>query len=270
MRTTTIIGIEPEQAPSANHWIACPRPRPQAELRLFCFPYAGGAASAFWNWPTDLPPEVEVCSIQLPGRESRLAEPPFLQMGALLNSLSAGMQPFLDKRFAFFGHSMGAIVGFELARRFRRRGLPGPIHVFVSGSRAAHIPEHKITYNLPDRELLDVLRKLNGTPEELLVNPAFQRVFLPLVRADLAVDETYAYTPEDPLPCPITAFCGLEDPEVSREESEAWKMHTSGKFSSVVFPGNHFFLRSAQGRVLQSISEILKMHLARSTQLPFE
>src|SRR5215472_10099046 len=140
---------------SRNSWVIFPRPNPLARWRLFCLPYAGGGASAFYNWPLDLPNYVEVCSVQLPGRENRMSERPFTHFLPLIQSLTKAVWPLLDKPFAFFGHSMGAILGFELARQLRKLNEPEPIHLFASGSRAPQIPESRPTYHLPEVELLE-------------------------------------------------------------------------------------------------------------------
>jgi medium-chain acyl-[acyl-carrier-protein] hydrolase len=240
-----------------NPWVSFPRPNAQARLRFFCFPYAGGAASAFYNWPAELPNYVEVCPIQLPGRENRMSEPPTMDLLALVQSLFDGIMPLLDKPFVFFGHSMGAIISFELARRLRRLGRPLPLHLFASGSRAPQFPETEITYNLPELELVETLKRLNGTPVEVLGNPAWRKAFLPLVRADLAIDETYMYYADAPLDCPITVFGGTDDKEVLLEELEGWRSQTRSAFSLSIFSGDHFFLRTSRKPLLRAISKEL-------------
>lgn len=243
---------------TTSSWVTCPRPSPQARLRLFCFPYAGGAASAFYTWSDNLPCEVEVCPIQLPGRESRLGEPPFTRLVPLVQALAQAIRPHLDKPFAFFGHSMGATISFELARQLRRQNDPCPVHLFVSGSHAPQILDRNPPiHHLPEAKFVEELRRFNGTPEAVLQNAELMVLFLPLLRADLALDETYVYIPDEPLDCPISACGGLKDDVVSHENLAAWCDQTRGAFTLRVFPGDHFFLRSARTLLLQAVSQDL-------------
>lgn len=249
---------------SPNAWVLCPRPNPQARLRLFCFPYAGGAASAFYTWLDDLPGGVEICPIQLPGRESRLGEPPFTRLEPLLDALVLAIQPYLDKPFAFFGHSMGATISFELACQLRAQGASTPVHLFISGSRAPHTPDpDPPIHHLPDAELVEELRRFNGTPEAVLQNAELMHLLLPILRADLTLHETYRYVPGEPLDCPISAFGGLEDEEVSHDDLAAWRDQTCGTFTLRMFPGDHFFLRSARTLLLQAVSQDLMQVLGQ-------
>jgi medium-chain acyl-[acyl-carrier-protein] hydrolase len=241
-----------------NRWVTCPKPKPQAKLRLFCFHYAGGGALIFRPWSDSLPPTVEVCAIELPGRGTRLMEPPFTQLEPLIQELTRVLLPYLDKPFAFFGHSMGALVSFELARILRRDYGLSPVHLFVSGRRAPQLPDpDPPIHTLPEPEFLDELRRYNGTPEAVLENAELMQLLLPSLRADFAVLETYVYTPEPPLECPITTFGGLSDREASRDELEAWRDQTSAAFSLEMFPGDHFFVHSAQPLLLQALSREL-------------
>jgi medium-chain acyl-[acyl-carrier-protein] hydrolase len=247
-----------ENTLSLNAWVVRPRPNPQARLRLFCFPYAGGAASVFGTWPDDVPRDVEVCPIQLPGRQGRLEESPFTRMEPLVKALASAIQPYLDKPFAFFGHSLGTKISFELARYLRTQGASMPVYLFFSGSNAPQItsPDPPI-HNLPDAELVETLRRFNGTPEALLQNEELLQLFLPLLRADIALHETYRYTPGEPFNCPISVFGGREDGEVSRDNLAAWRVHTRGTFTLRMLPGDHFFLRSTQELLLEAVSHDL-------------
>ena len=241
-----------------NKWVTCPRPNPQARLRLFCFPYAGGAASAFCTWSGNLPREVEVCSIQLPGREGRLGEALFSRLEPLLEALVPAIQPYLDRPYAFFGHSMGATIGFELARQLCAQNDPGPLHLFVSGSRAPQVPDPDWPiHHLPDEEFTEELRRFNGTPKAVLQNAELMQFFLPILRADFTLHGTYVYTTGEPLDCPISAFGGREDGKVSYDDLEAWRELTRGEFTLRIFPGDHFFLRSARPYLLQAVSQDL-------------
>lgn len=241
-----------------SSWVTCPKPRPQATLRLFCFHYAGGGALVFRTWRDSLPHSVEVCAIKLPGRGMRLRESPFTQLQPLVQHLASALLPYLDKPFVFFGHSMGGLVSFELTRLLRREHGVSPVHLFVSGHRAPQVPDpDPPIHALPESEFLQELRRLNGTPEAVLKNAELMQLLLPTLRADFAVVETYGYTPELPLDCPITAFGGLQDREVSCDELEAWRVQTNASFVLEMFPGDHFFLHSAESLLLQSLSQKL-------------
>lgn len=240
---------------AASRWIICPKPNPQASLRLFCFPYAGGGAYTYRNWAENLPSQIEVCPVQLPGRGNRLREAAFTRMVPLVRAIAQEMVSMLDKPFAFFGHSMGAAISFELARVLRREHLKQPSHLFVSGRIAPQIPKQdKQTYDLPEQEFIDELRRLNGTPKEVLEHPELMQMMTPLLRADFETIQTYTYEAEPPLDCPISAMGGLQDTDVPREDLDAWREQTTGPFSLRMFPGNHFFINTDQPLVLQAIA----------------
>jgi medium-chain acyl-[acyl-carrier-protein] hydrolase len=236
-----------------------PRPNAGARLRLFCFPYAGGGASIYTSWPRSLPADVEVCAVQPPGREQRIAEAPFSHVDPLVESAAEALAPFLDVPFAFFGHSKGALVGFELIRRLRRDGLPLPLAFFPSGRRAPHLPaRERPIHALPEDEFRDGLRRLGGTPEVLLEHPELMELFSPLLRADFAVSETYTPREEPPLEMPIAAFGGVRDEDVLPADVEAWGRYTTGAFATHMFPGDHFFIRHDQEAVLAELSRELR------------
>lgn len=245
-------------ASTTNPWIQCLRPNPQARLRLFCFPYAGGGAWNFRAWADNLPHPLEVCAITLPGRGHRFQEQAFTQMSPLVQAIASAMGSYLDQPFAFFGHSMGGLVSFELARFLRRGTQHHPVHLFVSGRRAPQLPAtDQPIHALPDPEFLQALRRLNGTPKAVLENAELMRLMLPTLRADFTIFETYTYTPEPPLRLPISTFGGLQDAEVSIEALEAWREQTSNKFSLQMLPGDHFFLHTSQVPLVQLISQEL-------------
>lgn len=241
-------------------WIKCYRPRPQAQLRLFCFPYAGGAASIFRFWAEQLPDWIEVCAMQLPGREERYREPLLTSLPALLAALLPEFTAFLDDRpFACFGYSLGALVSFELARQLRQKHYPLPQHLFVAGRRAPQSPDtNPAVHALPDDRFITELRSYNGTPESVLQNPELMALFLPILRADFAINETYVYTAQPPLTCPIFAFGGWSDPIVSADSLNAWKNQTAATFAVQMFHGGHFFLKTASDQIMQTIAQQLQ------------
>jgi surfactin synthase thioesterase subunit len=240
---------------STNTWVTCPQPREQAHIRLFCFPFAGAGASLFKSWADLLPPDIEVCPIQLPGRENRLRDVAFTRFPSLVRALARAMQPYMQTPFAFFGHSMGALIVFELARYLHSVDAPLPCKLYVSGFRA---PQYWTTsypvHTLPDDQFLRVLREMRGTPEEILMDTELMRVLLPTIRADFELCHSYVYTPAEPLPCPIFALGGLVDSAISCADLDAWSEHTSKMFRSAMLPGDHFFLLGAQKLLLQTIS----------------
>lgn len=243
---------------SVERWLAYREVNPRARLRLFCFPYAGGGASAYRGWAAALPPDVEVCPVQLPGRESRLREPAFDRPAPLIAALAEELQPHFGLPFAFFGHSMGAMLSFELARELRRRGQPLPLHLFASGRRAPQVPAREADiHDLPEAEFVAKLRELNGTPEEVLQHAELMRLLLPVLRSDFAVNETYLFRPEEPLALGISAFGGLVDAEVTREDLVGWNEHRRGPFRLRMLPGDHFFLHSARELILESVARDL-------------
>ncbi len=245
-------------ATAYNSWIAFRRPNPQARLRLFCFPYAGTGAAMFRSWPDRLPAYVEVCPVQFPGRGTRLMETPFTRLLPLVEALGQALVPLLEKPFAFFGHSLGALVGFELARQLRRQSGVQPVRLFVSAARAPQLPpRHRPIHALPEAQFLEELRRLNGTPGEVLEHAELMQVMFPILRADFAVYETYAYSSEPPLPCCISSFGGLQDQRVSRDDLDAWREQTSASISMRMFPGDHFFLNTAQPLLLRALSQEL-------------
>jgi medium-chain acyl-[acyl-carrier-protein] hydrolase len=244
-------------AGAVDRWIPFRKPDPQSRLRLFCFPYAGAGALIFHKWSDALPRDIEVCPIQLPGRGTRLTEPPFTKLPGLVEALARVLVPLLDKPFAFFGHSLGALIGFELARQIRRQHGLHPVRLFVSAGRAPQIPHRaRPIHTLPDNEFLTELRRLNGTPRELLDHEELMEVMLPILRADFALYETYLYSAEPPLTCPISAFGGLQDRKVSASDLEAWRSQTSASFSLRLSPGDHFFLK--EPLLLQALSQELQ------------
>ena len=235
------------------------KPKAQAYLRLFCFPYAGGGASIFRDWAASLPASVEVCPIQLPGRESRIQERPFHRVTALVSALSCALQPYLDKPFAFWGHSMGALIAFELARQLRRENKPGPLHLLVSGHRAPQLPDSvPPIHQLPEREFVRELRLLNGTPETVLQHAELMQLMMPILRADFALAETYTYTVEAPLDCSISVFGGLQDERVGNNDLKPWQEQTWQDFSLRLFPGDHFYFHSHRSQLFLAMSEELR------------
>ncbi|HEX8921091.1 MAG TPA: thioesterase II family protein [Pyrinomonadaceae bacterium] len=244
--------------PANNSWLICHKPNPDARLRLFCFPYAGAGAMIYRPWADILSPLVEVYSVNLPGRGTRMSEPPLTRLAEVVHRIADEIQFYLTKPFSFFGHSMGAITSFELTHYLRSMNAPLPCHLFISGRSAPQLREtYPNTYKLPDREFIEELRRLNGTPHQLLENPELMQLMLPALRADFSVCQTYEHTPKQPLTCPLTAFGGLQDTHISREQIEGWREQTTGAFVARMLPGDHFFLHSSQNILLRLIAQEL-------------
>lgn len=238
---------------------------PAARARLFCFPYAGGGASVFRQWAAFFPREIEVCGIQLPGRETRLNEQAHLRMEPLLEELSAALPPLLDRPFAFFGHSMGALVAFALAQRLRRDHGLLPLQLYLAAYRAPHLPTpHIKIYHLPT-EVFKVVLRADGIAEAILQNDELMQVMLPTLRADLELCDTYEHAETAPIACPLAIFGGTEDVRVRVEDLNVWSRHTSAECSVTMLPGSHFFLHSAQDQLVRLIAEHLSERATAGT-----
>lgn len=248
---------------AATPWVHVAKPVARPQLRLFCFPHAGGGASLFRLWNEGLPASVEVCGAQLPGREGRWKEPPVECLEPLLDGFVTAAQSRLDTPFALYGHSMGALLAFEVARELRRRGLPGPRHLLVSGRRAPDLlaPAPPIR-QLNDEAFVDAMvRQYDGIPEAIRRDREMLQIFLPMLRADIGVIETYRFREGSPLECPISVFAGLEDRSVDFRQLEAWRRFTTGEFRLEFLPGGHFFLQTGREGLLRSVARDLAVVL---------
>lgn len=235
-------------------------------LRLFCFPYAGGNAQVFREWQRYFAPQIEVCLVHLPGRGRRMGEPPFTRLQPLVQAVADVILPEIDGKFAFYGHSMGAMISFELARELRRRNLSLPVHLFVSGRRAPSVPEPEPPiFHLPLQEFIAEIKRLNGTPDEFFENLELQELFLPLLRADFEIVDTYEYLPDAPLPCSITVYGGEQDEHVPAESLTAWEGQTSAKYQLRMLPGDHFFTDNHKMEFIRVFSPDLQGILNRSS-----
>ena len=250
----------------SNTWFAPPQPKRDAKMRVFFFPYAGGGPAAFAKWCNGLSDSFRLGStrafsglaVHYPGRGSRHPEPPLTNLLALVENLSQAIHPLLDKPFAFFGHSMGALIAFELTRTLRRKGLAQPNILFISACAAPQLSNpHPQIHHLPDAEFVNELKNLNGIPSEILQNNELMKLSLPTIRADFEMVETYQYQADAPLACPIITLGGTDDSRVSREGLEGWAMHTNDSFESQFFAGGHFFITTANEAVLKFVERNL-------------
>jgi len=245
-----------------EQWVVCAGVRPAARMRLFCFSYAGAGIAVFRNWCHEFQPAIEVCCIQLPGREQRWRERPLSSMGQLVPPLVDGLRPWLTLPYSFYGHSVGGRIAYEVALKLRRSGLPQPEHLFVGATPAPQISTLRPPLNsMRDDEFLDqIQRRYGGVPKPILADPELLAALLPTLRADVAVMETYNYVPDSPLDCPITAIGGVSDRVVHEAALQAWSLQTNRRFKLHLLEGDHFFLQSQRQRLQALISQELTCH----------
>lgn len=247
---------------SNNPWLPRINSNPQAKLRLFCFPYAGGSSYTFERWVDVLPNTVEICPIELPGRRRRFREPLYKRLDLLITDLSLAIVPYLDKPFIFFGHSMGGLVSFELTRLLREKYNVSPVHLLISARSATQLPPSKPPiHNLDDEAFKQEVIRLGGTPQALLDNKEMLDLIIKTLKADFEVIETHTYQPETPLNIPLTVFGGANDLEVTPEELAAWEEQTSANFSLKMFEGGHFFIEEQRSLLLNLVSNILRLYV---------
>jgi medium-chain acyl-[acyl-carrier-protein] hydrolase len=201
-----------------------------------------------------MPEGVEICPIQLPGRGQRLNEPLITHVDAIVESLVPQFLQCLHRPFALFGHSMGALICFELSRFLRNKYGIEPLQLLVSGWRSPDVADPRKEYDLPHDEFVALLRRLNGTPEEILDNPEALELLLPIVRADFQVCQSYVYHEDRPLSCPIVAFGGLTDPTTPPSAIRPWSNHTTAAFSISMLPGDHFFIDQCRAQLISLVA----------------
>lgn len=236
-------------------WLVGAGKSPRSLVRLFCVPHAGAGISAYSGWANELTPEVELVTVQLPGRESRFHEPACCDFTQLVQDVSDSLSAHLDKSFALFGNSFGALVAYEVVHELRRRFGAAPVHLFVSACGAPQLaPFHTPIADIPDAELIAELdHRYSGIPEAIRQDPEFLQAILPAVRADLKMLESYSYQRREPLSCPIAVFGGDRDPTLSPGQLDAWREQTTGPFRLEIVHGGHLYLRSARHRLIEAI-----------------
>ncbi|MER5194584.1 thioesterase II family protein [Streptomyces sp. NPDC002755] len=244
------------EPPLASPWIRRYAAAPEAPVRLVCLPHAGGSATFYSGLARKLAPAVDVLAVQYPGRLERRAEPLMKDLTALAEALVTELAPWTGRPFALFGHSLGAMVAFETARRLEATGRP-PAALFVSGRGAPSLHRREFGPQLDDATLLRQMRRLGGTDPRVLADEDLMRLALPVLRADYRMVEDYHYVPGPPLGCPVTAFNGLTDPKVSSPAVDAWRDHTTASFDSVTFPGSHFYLVDRHEEVTTALTDRL-------------
>lgn len=233
-----------------------------APLRLVCFPHAGGAASYYHRMSRTLSAETDVLAVQYPGRQDRRGEPCVGDLAKLADLVLEEIHPWADRPLAFFGHSMGALLSFEVARRLEHEGVTLST-LFVSGRRAPHLTRHGDIHLRSDDELVAAVRKLNNGDLRLLDDPEARDLLLPPLRSDYRAVETYRYEPGTALGCPVVVLTGDQDPQVACDEARAWREHTTGAFELRKFPGGHFYLDTHA----TAVTEVVATHL-RNLRIP--
>jgi medium-chain acyl-[acyl-carrier-protein] hydrolase len=250
--------IEETTPLSPQNWWVTPERRPHAEVRLFAFPYAGGSAGSFRPWAKQFGPRIELSVLQLPGREDRFDEPMLTDMARVVAHASPWIARNTDKPFVLFGHSVGALMAYEVARHLISAGVASPLHVIVGGKRAPHVPiDRKPMHELSDPELIDRLHHFGGTPKAVLETPELLELFLPRLRADFQINETYRCVEGAGLPVPITVMGGVDDPETTPQTLQAWKQHAQADFQLRMYPGGHFFVHQVEHKVLADMQRIV-------------
>jgi medium-chain acyl-[acyl-carrier-protein] hydrolase len=239
-----------------NSWITCPKKQPNAKIRLFCLPFAGGGASLYRPWAAALAPEIEVCPIQPPGRENRYSEKVITDAYEMANAIAAQMLPFIDRPYAIFGHSMGALLSFEITKVLQSQKKRPPEILFLSAHRAAHLPRKRDPLHaLPDSQFIESLKQYGGFPEEILNNQEFIDFILPTMRSDMTLCDLYTFKQsETPIMTPLEMYAGEDDREAGPSEMSAWSEHTSSESNLTTFKGGHFFLRTHSQEVLEKIA----------------
>lgn len=236
-----------------------------ALMNVLCFPFAGGTASSYKSWIDPAGPNVNLLPVQLPGREGRMREKPFVKWEEMIRVLESNLMPvFKDKPLVLYGHSMGSKIAFELTHALSKSGVQ-VLRLVVSGGTAPDLQSRApAIYQLEDNAFIEEFRRLNGTPEEVLNNKDLMNLLIPFIRADYTINDTYEFADRVPLDCPITAMGGTDDPDVNESELRAWQRHTSVAFKETMFSGDHFFIFNHEEEV---VSEILSDINYLSSQL---
>lgn len=248
--------------PDRSQWLAYRRELPDAKLRLFCF--SGGGASTFTTWSKGMPADVEVCPIQPPGRESRLREPPITRIPQLVAQSMEVLTPLLDRPFALFGHSVGALIVFELARQLRRQGACTPEWLFTSGHPAPDLPQRRpAVSHLTPPEFWRAMRDHFAMDPILLDSEDMKSFLYPGLRADYELVETYVYEEDLPFDFPLSVFGGSQDPETTDFELREWQKHTTSSFSKRILEGDHTFIKTAREALVRELAQDLEQLLTK-------
>lgn len=236
--------------------------RENPKYRVFCFPYAGGSAAVYRTWNIDFPQEIEVCAVEIPGR-IQLRTPPAQNLPELIDAILPDMEVFLDKPFVFFGHSFGAIIAYEVAKRFQQENKPLPEHLWLSSRRAPQLPLNQAsTYQLDDEAFIEAMqRQYNAIPPQILNEKELLNLLLPILKADIRINEMYVGELNPVLNIPLTIMHGLQDNSISREQLQQWSAVTSASSEILVFAGGHFFIDAERKSLTRKIVEKINLSI---------
>lgn len=252
----------------ARSWLQGIQPDSKVDMRLFCFSYAGGGASTYLRWRAHFPKNIDICAVQQPGREGRIAEQPISDLPTLISHIADAITPHIKIPYAFFGHCNGALVAFELARELRRRNKILPQHMFISSFRSPDLRNSKsVLHDLPQSKFIAHLKTYGGMPEEILNNEHMMDSLMHTLRADFSLHENYEYHEEESLDCPLTILGGLQDSIVTRKELVGWRDKTLKSAKINIFPGGHFFIDTHRKFLLKMINDELASIISRQNDL---
>ncbi len=230
------------------------------KIKLFCLPFAGGAASIYDKWESKLSKKIELCPINLAGRGNRFTDKPYADLEEAVDDIYDIIKNNIteDSEYAIFGHSMGALLAYELIQKIQSHGKNGPVHVFFSGRKPVHIPKTEKFYrDMDDLEFQEAVLLLGITPPEIFKNLELKEIFIPLLRSDFTIAETFVDRPEIvPLKCNISALIGKHE-NITSEEAEQWEFHTTENCSVYYIEGGHFFLLNQLQTVINIINDNL-------------
>lgn len=251
-----------------SKWFVRDAPVTRPSCRLFCLPYAGGSASVFRGWQAALGPTVEVLAVELPGRSTRAREPAISSLTQVVDLLVGEVSARMDVPSLFFGHSNGALICYRLAVELARRGLALPQRLVLAAKEPPHRDKREILHDLPTQQFVAKLRSLNGTPSAILDDPYLLDAFLPYLRADFALSETYVHTPCPPLPCALTLLGGTVDDDTDIDDLNAWTEYFSSTPTLHLIDGDHFFIHSARHQIWRILRPLVAECAASAAAFP--
>lgn len=265
--------IVTEEEANTNRWVVFPKPNPNAKLRLFCFPYAGGAPSVYYQWPDGLPASIEVCAINLPGRARRIKEPALTSITETAQAMILDLLPLLDKPFAFFGHCMGSIIMYEVARLLQEKYGKNPVHIFPSASMAPHLYQSPLVHEYAEPKFMEILQLLDFTNTKVLVEDEEMRgLMFPTLRADFEAVATYSrdFSSRQFLDIPMTAFAAKQDLFASPNAMLPWQEYTKGTFKFWMLDVHHYFVETHRPFLLKIISHTLSKYIYTNSVIPLK
>lgn len=245
---------------TSNPWFVNFKKRPLKKFHLFCFHHSGGGASMFHPWVEHLSPSIELIAIQLPGRETRFTEKLTNSLPEILDNLTEGFNSLKETPFIVFGHSLGGLLAYEFAKEVYEKFALLPTHLIISAMKAPHMPRKRDLHTLNDRELAEKLKLFDGIDDKILQNEELLELFLPIIRSDFSISETYHSPTVKQIPCNITHLSGREDKTLSEQDIMEWKKYTNLDFKSLSFVGGHFFIKNNQNTIIKYINDKAESH----------